>query len=35
MNLDLAVTVVKMAVMLGILFNVAPIMNWVERRAAR
>jgi NADH-quinone oxidoreductase subunit H len=30
---ELAITAVKMAVMLGILINVAPIMNWVERRA--
>ncbi len=30
---DLTITVAKMAVMLGILINVAPIMNWVERRA--
>ena len=34
MSQDLAITVAKMAVMLGIMFNVAPIMNWVERRAA-
>ncbi|HEX5761108.1 MAG TPA: NADH-quinone oxidoreductase subunit NuoH [Thermoanaerobaculia bacterium] len=27
-------TAAKMAVMLGVMFNVAPIMNWVERRAA-
>ncbi len=33
MTRDLAITAVKMAVMLGILINVAPIMNWVERRA--
>ena len=33
MNADLIATLVKYAVMFGVFINVAPIMNWVERRA--
>lgn len=32
MSQEVALTAAKMAVMMGILINVAPIMNWVERR---
>ena len=34
MNADLVATVVKMAVVLLVFFQVAPIMNWVERRGS-